>query len=51
MAWTPTELDRIGQAEELEISSYRPDGTLRPFVTIWTARAGDDIYVRSAHGR
>jgi len=23
---------------------------LRPFVTIWVVRAGDDIYVRSAYG-
>jgi hypothetical protein len=51
MTWTLTELDRIGQVEELEISSYRLDGTLRPFVTIWTVRAGDEIYVRSAYGR
>lgn len=51
MAWTRDELDRIGNAEELEVSSYRPDGTLRPYVTIWTVRAGDDLYVRSAYGR
>jgi len=27
--WTPDELRRIGQAEELGIASRRPDGTLR----------------------
>ncbi|MFI5890054.1 DUF2255 family protein [Actinoplanes sp. NPDC051513] len=49
-AWTEDDLTRIGDAEELQVSSYRPDGTLRPFVTIWVVRAGDDIYIRSAYG-
>src|SRR5690242_11297833 len=31
-------------------SSRRADGSLRPYVTIWVVRAGDDLYVRSAHG-
>ena len=48
--WTQDELQRIGEAEELQVSSRRPDGSLRPFVTIWVVRAGDDIYVRSAYG-
>ena len=49
--WSPDELDRIGRAEELEIASRRPDGSLRSFVTIWMVRVGDDLFVRSAHGR
>ena len=48
--WTPEELDAIGNADELQISSVRPDGTLRKYVTIWTARSGDDLYVRTAYG-
>jgi hypothetical protein len=48
--WTDDELERVGNAEELQISSLRPDGTLRPYVTIWTVRVGDDLYVRSAYG-
>jgi hypothetical protein len=48
--WTGDELDRVGNAEELQLASRRGDGTLRPFVTMWVARAGDDVYVRSAHG-
>jgi hypothetical protein len=48
--WTPGQLDRIGEADELQVASRRDDGTLRPFVTIWVARLGDDIYIRSAHG-
>jgi hypothetical protein len=48
--WTDEELDRIGGAEELELASARPDRTLRPYVTMWVVRAGDDLYVRSAYG-
>jgi hypothetical protein len=49
-AWTEEELGRIGEAEELQLASRRPDGTLRPFVTIWVVRVGDELYVRSAYG-
>lgn len=48
--WTADELAKIGKADELAVSSRRPDGSLRPFVTIWGVRLGDDLYVRSAHG-
>ena len=47
--WTADELDRVGSADELEVSSVRGDGTDRPFVTIWVVRAGDALYVRSAY--
>lgn len=33
------------------MSSYRGDGSLRPYVTIWTVRVGEEIYIRSAYGR
>ena len=49
--WTSDELTKIGKAEELEIASLRPDGTLRKPVTIWVVRHGDDLYVRSVNGR
>ncbi|WP_308467345.1 DUF2255 family protein [Rathayibacter soli] len=49
-SWTGDELDQIGHADELRISSYRKDGTPRAFVTIWAVRVGESIYVRSAHG-
>ena len=48
--WTNDELDRIGNAEELQLASVRPDSSLRPYVTMWVVRAGDDLYVRSAYG-
>jgi hypothetical protein len=34
----------------LRLASARPDGTMRPYVTMWVVRAGDDLYVRSAYG-
>jgi hypothetical protein len=50
-SWTDKQLTKIGNAEELVIASRRPDGSLRPFVTIWVVRTGDDLYVRSMNGR
>ena len=48
--WSSDELRRIGAADELRIASYRTDGTLRPYVTIWAVAVGDAVYVRSAYG-
>ena len=48
--WTQDELTRIGEAQQLQIASTRSDGSLRPYVTVWVVRAGDDLYVRSAYG-
>ena len=48
--WTAAELATVGAADELDLASRRSDGSLRRFVTIWGARLGDDLYVRSAHG-
>jgi hypothetical protein len=50
-AWTRDELEKIGAAEELQLASRRSDGTLRPAVTIWVVRHGDDLYVRCVNGR
>jgi hypothetical protein len=49
--WTNEELNRIGTAEELDISPFRQDGTLQKPRTIWVVRVGDDLYVRSYRGR
>jgi hypothetical protein len=49
--WTDNELNKIGNAEELQIASFRQDGTLRKLVIIWCIRLGDDLYVRSVNGR
>jgi hypothetical protein len=49
-AWKMDELEHIAGVDEVQVASRRTDGSLRPFVTIWAVRHGDDIYVRSAHG-
>ena len=48
--WTPHQLDHIGAADELEITTRRPDGSLRDWVPIWVVRIHDDLYVRSYRG-
>ena len=48
--WPQEELARIGAAAEIGLASRRPDGSLRPYVTMWVVRAGDSLYVRSAYG-
>jgi len=48
--WTPDELTRVASATELELTSRRPDGSYRPYVTIWVVGAADYLYVRSAYG-
>ena len=48
--WTSDELNRLGDAEELQLASRRRDGTLRRYVTMWVVRAGGELYVRSAYG-
>jgi hypothetical protein len=48
--WIDDEVAKIGAAEELEITSFRNDGTIRPYTTVWVARAGNDLYVRSWRG-
>jgi hypothetical protein len=50
IGWSDEDVAKIGTSIEFGIASRRPDGSLRPYVTIWGVRVGDDLYVRSAHG-
>jgi hypothetical protein len=50
-AWTSEELAGLGAAEDADIAPRRPDGSLRPYTTIWAVRHGDDLYVRSYRGQ
>jgi len=49
--WTASDLDTIGQADEIALSSLRADGILRPPVTIWLVAFGGSLYVRAVRGR
>lgn len=48
--WSRAALERLDATDEVQVSSFRPDGSLRPYVTIWAVRVGDDVYLRSAYG-
>ena len=50
-SWTRNDLGRIGAADELQLASFKEDGTLRKSVTIWVVLVGDDLYVRAYRGR
>ena len=49
--WTRHDLERIGAAEELQLATFKKDGTLRKPVVIWVVRVGDELYVRAYRGR
>jgi hypothetical protein len=49
--WKSDLLDKVGEAEEMQIASIGLDGKLSKPVTIWVSRHGDDLYVRSVGGR
>jgi hypothetical protein len=49
-AWPAGALARFGAAGEIEISTRRRDGSLRPFVPIWIITVGGTLYVRSYRG-
>ena len=50
-AWRKDELERFADAEEIEITVRRRDGSQGKPVTVWCVRSGDDLYVRSVKGR
>ena len=48
--WTDTELETIGEAEELRVAGLKEDDTLRRAVIIWAVRVDESIYIRSVLG-
>ncbi|GLV60104.1 hypothetical protein KDH_69270 [Dictyobacter sp. S3.2.2.5] len=48
--WTQNEIERVGAADELQLTTLKQDGTPRKPVTIWVVRVGDDLYVRAYRG-
>lgn len=49
--WTQKDLERIGAADELQLATFKRDGTRSRPVTIWVVRVGDEVYVRAYRGR
>lgn len=48
--WSPADLDAIGGAGQIRITTRREDGSLRSYVPIWVVRVGDALIVRSYRG-
>jgi hypothetical protein len=48
--WSRDELSKLEAAEELELASLRPVGTMWRPVTIWVVRVDDELSVRSWRG-
>lgn len=48
--WSTDDLERIGDAQEIQFAPENDDGTLRRPTTIWIVRVGDDLFIRSANG-
>ena len=49
-AWSLDDLDLLGRAGEVEVSSVRRDGSLSRPRTVWIVRVGDQLYLRSVRG-
>lgn len=49
--WDATDLDLLGRAQEIQISTRRTDGTWTAGTPIWIVRVHDDLFVRSHRGR
>ena len=48
--WTPDELAKIADTDEMYIAGRRRDGTDRKPVIVWMVRLGDEVYTRSVNG-
>ncbi len=48
--WSQDDLELLGGAGEVEVSSVRRDGSLGRARTVWIVRAGDELYLRSVNG-
>ena len=48
--WSQDDLDRLGGAGEVEVSSVRRDGSRSRTRTGWIVRVGDELYLRSVNG-
>src|SRR5690348_15543069 len=49
--WREDALRRLGDAEEVRITSVRSDGSSRQAVTTWVVRHGNGLYLRSVRGK
>jgi hypothetical protein len=48
--WSADELDDLRASNEIQLSTFRADGSLRTFVPVWVVQVDDAVYVRSYRG-
>jgi hypothetical protein len=48
--WTPDELERLAAEDEIDLASFRRDGSARSPVTMWMVIDEGDVYVRAVKG-
>ena len=51
VGWSTDELQRLGEAVELQLATVRRDGSVRKAFRVWVVRAGDQVFVRAVGGR
>jgi hypothetical protein len=44
------QVEAVGAARELQVTTYRPDGSTRKAIPIWVVAVQDTVYIRSAYG-
>jgi hypothetical protein len=49
--WTAEAARTLADPQEIQVSTRRPDGTLRSPTIIWIVRDGDRVFIRSTNGR
>ncbi len=49
-SWSQEEFAALARADEIDVASRRPDGTLSRRVTVWVIPHQDQLYVRSWKG-
>ncbi len=50
MPLTDAQVQAVNSANELHVSTYRPDGTTRKATPVWAVTVDGEVYVRSAFG-
>lgn len=49
--WSTRDAQALTAPEEVQVSTRRPDGSLRRPTTIWVVGHGDRVFIRSTNGR
>jgi hypothetical protein len=45
--WTHNDLERLGAVEELQLATFKKNGTFRKPIILGVVRVGDDLYTEA----